>query len=1077
MTTRPAVKVQRQFAATPAAVEPSSLNAVIIGPAYHLMDYPADIEDIHVGAYGSSESDSDGSQNGRPVLGSPELVLSEPPENATGAILVEDSVAVYLGTAYLELATGTDGTKTLTSPDEDLFYTFDTEVDFAASGVRPGDRIVVTDDSGAQPGTLSFVVQEVGGWLGSSLLSHQLRTYSNLDKVGTTLTSGGNGSYKWRIERVATDILVPGSFVQISGNAITIGGGIYVAYDADSDGTDEVLPVNAATTVYVQYKSLRQDLTALASVENTDDITTTIGPIDERNPLSVGLSLALLNTITEVFYIGVSGDNINGTSDRITAYQSALDSIETRLDLYVLTPLTTDYTVISAYKTACEALAEKDISNFRAVLGSTEELPLISDITDDAITGVAEVVAGDPVDVYARDFPTGGFSSSNVQEGDVLTVLTGSPHPSHAVSKVFDEKRLQLVTPWAGGAAIETAAFYILRGAGPALGSIRNARLRRTGGLDRVQAPVDATADTALIGQVFRLADARDMTSADYQEQDGNYLVQGAHDGQAAELIDPGTKHVDYTARTVGDAGNDITIELAVAGLNTPLSVAVVGTAVTVNLATDGGGAATSTAQEVIDAIAAHVQADGLMIASITSGGAGGTVQVLLVETNLDTGSDTYYDVLGDGTFEDQVLLSAVLADPSTAYDPNDELTLVGGTFTTAAKIKVLTVDSGTGAILTYEYLDHGDYSVPPASPIATTNTGTGTGATLTGTFGESTFYGVTSRGTQISSATAVAQTFRQAYRRLRDDSAAFATQLLPVIVSDLVSVPTPPGAGNSDYDATVDTSVVSQVIGDNRLLMSLGEDIATDQPAKLETEDTGFQDLPHYLVSRSLDRNGQVEALSTITEGLASMRAVMVWPPEVLLSGVVNASTGQRTRQPGYYLACILAGMTSGLPPQQGFTRLTISGIEKLYSSNFYFTIAQIDKLSAAGWFVFIQDSAISAPYSVHQLTTDPSSLETGEFSLVKNFDYVAATFKDALDQFIGKYNVVDETLDLVGDTLRATGQALTESALPKIGAPIRSMGQVLVQESATSADKIEATVNVTLPKPLNDIDITIVG
>jgi hypothetical protein len=236
-------------------------------------------------------------------------------------------------------------------------------------------------------------------------------------------------------------------------------------------------------------------------------------------------------------------------------------------------------------------------------------------------------------------------------------------------------------------------------------------------------------------------------------------------------------------------------------------------------------------------------------------------------------------------------------------------------------------------------------------------------------------------------------------------------------------------------------------------------------------------QSVPHYRVGRTLDRAGQVDVLSSITEGLASSRVVMMWPAEVLVSNVVNADTGQQNRQPGYYLACAVGGMTAGLPSQQGFTNLTIGGIEKLFASNFYFTIAQIDELSAAGWYVFIQDTPISLPYTVHQLTTDPDTLESGEYSLVKNFDFVAQTFKNALDQFLGKYNVIPETLDLVSDTLRVTGDALIRARLPRIGAPLRSFTVESVSESETSGDTVLAVISVGLPNPLNRIELTIQG
>lgn len=55
-----------------------------------------------------------------------------------------------------------------------------------------------------------------------------------------------------------------------------------------------------------------------------------------------------------------------------------------------------------------------------------------------------------------------------------------------------------------------------------------------------------------------------------------------------------------YTAQVGGPGGNSIRVQYVVAGNNTPLSVDVQGYDIIVNVATDGGGAATSTATQIL---------------------------------------------------------------------------------------------------------------------------------------------------------------------------------------------------------------------------------------------------------------------------------------------------------------------------------------------------------------------------------------------------------------------------------------------------------------------------------------------
>lgn len=62
-------------------------------------------------------------------------------------------------------------------------------------------------------------------------------------------------------------------------------------------------------------------------------------------------------------------------------------------------------------------------------------------------------------------------------------------------------------------------------------------------------------------------------------------------------------KDITYFARTPGTTGNAITVRYVVGGANTPLSLSLTSSAITINLATNGGGTATSTADDVINLV------------------------------------------------------------------------------------------------------------------------------------------------------------------------------------------------------------------------------------------------------------------------------------------------------------------------------------------------------------------------------------------------------------------------------------------------------------------------------------------
>lgn len=93
-----------------------------------------------------------------------------------------------------------------------------------------------------------------------------------------------------------------------------------------------------------------------------------------------------------------------------------------------------------------------------------------------------------------------------------------------------------------------------------------------------------------------------------------------------------------FYAKAIGVDGNDVSVVFVdPAGNNAALSIGVVGKAITVNLATDGASAPTSTAQQVKDAIDASPAA--LALVSVVITGAAATVQAAIANANLASGA------------------------------------------------------------------------------------------------------------------------------------------------------------------------------------------------------------------------------------------------------------------------------------------------------------------------------------------------------------------------------------------------------------------------------------------------------
>lgn len=210
----------------------------------------------------------------------------------------------------------------------------------------------------------------------------------------------------------------------------------------------------------------------------------------------------------------------------------------------------------------------------------------------------------------------------------------------------------------------------------------------------------------------------------------------------------------------------------------------------------------------------------------------------------------------------------------------------------------------------------------------------------------------------------------------------------------------------------------------------------------------------------------------ATVPASYASKRCVIVAGMSVDLEGVANGANASTA-----YLACAVGGMIAGLPPHQGLTNLSISGISAIRGTHNIFDDAQLSKISDGGWCVFIQESPSAAPFCIHGVTTDPSVLEFSEIMSVKNFDYVSESLARQLDRFIGTWNLNDETLGFIRQALEGKLADLRSRKLPKIGAPVIASSITSAGVSTISADRAEVFVELTLPKSLNTIGLHLVS
>jgi len=225
------------------------------------------------------------------------------------------------------------------------------------------------------------------------------------------------------------------------------------------------------------------------------------------------------------------------------------------------------------------------------------------------------------------------------------------------------------------------------------------------------------------------------------------------------------------------------------------------------------------------------------------------------------------------------------------------------------------------------------------------------------------------------------------------------------------------------------------------------------------------------FYASRSLSKAQKAEAVASVSSTFLSRRVVHVQPDTV---GVTIG--GVLTYVPGFYLCCGIAGLIAGLVSQAGLTNMVIAGISDVKYSNFYFTRPQLATMAQVGTLLVVQESASSSPYIRHELTTDVSVLEYREIQAVKNWDFLSYYYADKLASFIGVWNITDDTIQTIRQTITAAGELIKGKKVPKLGAPLTSYTIRSIAQSTTNKDQLICKMGIVMPSVLNMLDLYLI-
>ena len=251
----------------------------------------------------------------------------------------------------------------------------------------------------------------------------------------------------------------------------------------------------------------------------------------------------------------------------------------------------------------------------------------------------------------------------------------------------------------------------------------------------------------------------------------------------------------------------------------------------------------------------------------------------------------------------------------------------------------------------------------------------------------------------------------------------------------------------------------INAVIDNNSLLISWTE---TTGPALNSTVGTIYRDLTS---------NALALKYAATAGGFSSERVFAVVPDRG-----VNGLRVDGVPVSNWYIACAFAGLRSGSRPQQPLSNVELLGFDGVNISTAVFDETDLDVLRDGGIWA-VRNAAAGTVYVERQLSTSTIDLYRKEQSVTCNVDSISFTLADVLRTLVGRVNITESNKALVSSLLTAalTQLSATNGAIT-IGPQLNSFAIVSITVPATAQDTLLVKIQITVPLPMNTIDITLV-
>lgn len=174
--------------------------------------------------------------------------------------------------------------------------------------------------------------------------------------------------------------------------------------------------------------------------------------------------------------------------------------------------------------------------------------------------------------------------------------------------------------------------------------------------------------------------------------------------------------------------------------------------------------------------------------------------------------------------------------------------------------------------------------------------------------------------------------------------------------------------------------------------------------------------------------------------------------------------------------VAAAFAGLRSGSRPHQPLSNVELLGFDGLNATIPVFDEPDLDTLRDGGIWV-VMNSLDGKIYVERQLSTSTLDNFRKEQSVTCNIDSISFAMADGLRNLVGRININDNNIALVRSNLvEILTSFMNATGSETIGSQLISYTIDSITVPSTANDTVRAKVSVSVPLPMNIIDITIV-